>query len=485
MLSNGSSLFILGEKFGNVFVGLQPGFGYEGDPMRLLFERGFAPTHAFSAFYRYLREDFDADAVLHFGTHGALEFMPGKQVGLSADCWPERLIGPLPNLYLYAANNPSEGALARRRGAATLISYLTPPIAQAGLYKGLVELKASLQRWRSAGPQSAERAPLAALIVEQAAALDLETRPADSEAALVAAIADQLVELERTLIPDGLHTVGQGASPEERIDLLGAMAESREGAPAVSRAALIALVGGATPEASALIDSPRPTREAIATLADLAASDRLLARDHEVGAILHALDGGYIRPAPGGDLVRTPAILPTGRNLHGFDPFHIPSVFAVREGARHAQILLDRHRLDTGATPESIAMVLWGSDNLKSEGAPIAQAMALIGARPRVDNYGRLCGAELVSLAELGRPRIDVVVTLSGIFRDLLALQTRMIAEAAFLAASAEEPAELNFVRKHALAHMAEQGCELETAALRVFSNADGAYGANVNQLID
>ena len=130
-------------------------------------------------------------------------------------------------------------------------------------------------------------------------------------------------------------------------------------------------------------------------------------------------------------------------------------------------------------------MVLWGSDNLKSEGAPIAQAMALIGARPRVDNYGRLCGAELVPLAELGRPRIDVVVTLSGIFRDLLALQTRMIAEAAFLAASAEEPAELNFVRKHALAHMAEQGCELETAALRVFSNADGAYGANVNQLID
>ena len=218
----------------------------------------------------------------------------------------------------------------------------------------------------------------------------------------------------------------------------------------------------------------------------MAASDRLLARDHEIDAILHALDGGYIRPAPGGDLVRTPAILPTGRNLHGFDPFHLPSVFAVREGARHAELLLDRHRADTGATPESVAMVLWGSDNLKSEGAPIAQAMALIGARPRVDGYGRLCGAELIPLAELGRPRIDVVVTLSGIFRDLLSLQTRMIAEAAWLAASAEdEPAELNFVRKHALAHMAEQGCELETAALRVFSNADGAYGSNVNQLID
>ncbi len=151
-LSDGSSIFILGAQFGKVFVGLQPGFGYEGDPMRLLFERGFAPTHAFSAFYRYLREDFGAHAVLHFGTHGALEFMPGKQVGLTADCWPESLIGDLPNFYLYAANNPSEGALAKRRSAATLISYLTPPISHAGLYKGLVDLKASIQRWRACPP---------------------------------------------------------------------------------------------------------------------------------------------------------------------------------------------------------------------------------------------------------------------------------------------------------------------------------------------
>ncbi|MCU0944669.1 MAG: magnesium chelatase subunit H, partial [Rubritepida sp.] len=131
--SDGSSIFVLGERFGNVFVGIQPGFGYEGDPMRLLFERGFAPTHAFSAFYRWLREDFRAHAVLHFGTHGALEFMPGKQTGMSGNCWPDRLIGDLPNFYLYASNNPSEGAIAKRRAAATLVSYLTPPVAQAGL----------------------------------------------------------------------------------------------------------------------------------------------------------------------------------------------------------------------------------------------------------------------------------------------------------------------------------------------------------------
>ena len=147
--SDGSSIFVLGAKFGNVFVGIQPAFGYEGDPMRLLFEKGFAPTHAFSAYYRWLREDFGADAVLHFGTHGALEFMPGKQVGLSGACWPDRLIQDLPNVYLYAANNPSEGTIAKRRAAAVLVSYLTPPVAHAGLYRGLADLKATIERWRA------------------------------------------------------------------------------------------------------------------------------------------------------------------------------------------------------------------------------------------------------------------------------------------------------------------------------------------------
>ena len=162
--TDGRSIFVLGERFGNVFVGVQPAFGYEGDPMRLLFEKGFAPTHAFSAFYRWLREDFGAHAVLHFGTHGALEFMPGKQAGLSAACWPDRLIGDLPNFYLYAANNPSEGTIAKRRSAATLISYLTPPVAQAGLYRGLLDLKASLERWRGLSPdESVERDRMAPL----------------------------------------------------------------------------------------------------------------------------------------------------------------------------------------------------------------------------------------------------------------------------------------------------------------------------------
>ncbi len=490
-LSNGRSIFVLGAQFGNVFVGIQPAFGYEGDPMRLLFEQGFAPTHAFAAFYRYLREDLDVHAVLHFGTHGALEFMPGKQVGLSAACWPDRLIGDLPNFYLYASNNPSEGLIAKRRAAATLLTYLTPPIAQADLYRGLAELKASIERWRVRDAQDATKhADLAELIQAQATELDLVEAAAEGApwgadaAAEVERLRLALVELEETLIPYGLHVVGDAPSPAERVDMLLALARASRG-EALDRAVVEALVDGATPE-QALALATAPLGETTRDLyLELAATDRLLATDHELGAIVHALDGGYVRPAPGGDLLRNPGILPTGRNLHGFDPFRLPSAFAVQDGARQAEQLLARHMTEGNALPESIALVLWGTDNLKTEGCPIAQALALIGARPRFDSYGRVAGAALVPLEELGRPRIDVVMTLSGIFRDLLPLQTKLLAEAAYLAASADEPLEQNFLRKHSLAYQAEQGCDLETAALRVFSNAEQAYGSNVNMLID
>ena len=450
VLTDGRSIFIMGHHFGNVFVGLQPGFGYEGDPMRLLFETGFAPTHAFSAFYRYLAQDFGAHAVLHFGTHGALEFMPGKQAGLSAACWPDRLIGHLPNFNLYASNNPSEGMIAKRRANAVLISYLTPPVAHAGLYRGLLDLKASLDRWRAMDPEAdAEQAmQLAVLMQAQAAAVNLaDAEPAWTDSpAEIARLGAALLELEYALIPNGLHVIGQPPSPAERTEMLD-------------------FAGVTEPVERARLEA-------------------LLATDHELPAIIHALDGGFVRPAPGGDLLRTTAVLPTGRNLHGFDPFHLPSKFAVADGARQADRLLARHAQDGAGLPETVAMVLWGTDNLKSEGGPIAQALWLMGAAPRFDSYGRLCGARLLTLEELGRPRVDVVITLSGIFRDLLPLQTRLLAEAALLAAQADEAPEENFIRKHALAFIAAHGGDMEQAALRVFGNADGAYGANVNSLV-
>ena len=485
--SDGRSILILGERFGNVFVGVQPAFGFEGDPMRLLFESGFAPTHAFSAFYRWLREDFAANAVLHFGTHGALEFMPGKQTGLSGKCWPDRLIRDLPNFYLYASNNPSEGALAKRRAAATLISYMTPPVAHSGLYRGLLEMKAAIEQWRLLPPEAdAQRLERGTIIQAQAAALELAAAEplwrADEAAPRIAKLTSDVLELEYTLIPHGLHAVGVPPSLEERADQIVAMAEASHGL-VLPRAAAEALVRGDA--VTDVLLGAGLDASAISALEALQSIDALIAEDHEVPAILHALDGKYIRPAPGGDLLRTPAVLPTGRNLHGFDPFKLPSAYACHDGAQQADRLLARHAADGNGLPETIAMVLWGTDCLKTEGAPIALILALLGAMPRFDSYGRLAGATLVPLAELGRPRIDVVVTMSGIFRDLLPLQIKLLAEAALLAAEAEEPNDQNFVRKHATAFQAEHGCDLATAALRVFGNAEGAYGANVNQMLE
>jgi magnesium chelatase subunit H len=253
----------------------------------------------------------------------------------------------------------------------------------------------------------------------------------------------KLLEAEDALIPEGLHVVGKLLSD-------------------AARAAHVAR----------LPDADDATRARV---------DTALQQDHETPALLRALGGRFIMPVPGGDLIRSPEIVPTGRNIHAFDPFRMPTAFACREGARQAQLLLDTHP----TMPRTVALVLWGSDNIKSDGAPIGQALALIGARPRFDAFGRLAGADLIPLAELGRPRIDVVMTLSGIFRDLLPLQTRLLAEAALKAAQADEPETMNFIRAHALDYAAKMGCDLETAALRVFSNAEGAYGSNVNQLVD
>ena len=495
--SNGSGIFILGKQYGNVLVTVQPGFGFEGDPMRLLFEKGFAPTHAFSAFYRYLREDFAANAVLHFGTHGALEFMPGKQAGMSGSCWPDRLISDLPNFYLYASNNPSEGALAKRRAGATLISYLTPPVTQAGIYAGLADLKTSIERWRGLSPEQRgeeEDHDLAALIQAQAAQMDLckaeplwDVHDANDIQQRVTKLYEQILELEYTLIPHGMHVVGSTPSESERVDLLSAMAIGSF-SQTLPNSAITQLVQGKSIQTivNKNVDLQEFAREeAIAILEKLQHWDQQIQEETEIPSILKALDGRFIRPAPGGDVMRNPEVLPSGRNLHGFDPFRIPSAFAVKDGAKQAQKILQRHIDDAKALPESIALVLWGSDNLKSEGGQIGQALALLGALPRFDGYGRLAGATLIPLAELGRPRIDVVITLSGIFRDLMPLQIKLLAEAAYLAAAADEPIEQNFVRKHALAYMNEHGCDLETAALRVYGNADGTYGANVNHLVE
>ena len=434
--SNGSDLYILGAQFGKVFVGVQPTFGYEGDPMRLLFEHGFAPTHAFSAFYQFMKHQHKADVLLHFGMHGALEFMPGKQNGCGGKDWPDRLIGNMPNIYLYAANNPSEATLAKRRSNAITITHLTPPLQASGLYRGLADLKDSLSKWRALPPGDVASKPLEALIAAQAEIVHLDGTDLNR-------LWITLLETEDALIPDGLHIIGQKL-PAHKVE------------------ALLDLMSFDTTQA------------------------REMARAHlqssaELDGLMRGLNGQFIQPVPGGDVIRAPDILPTGRNIHAFDPFRMPTAFAMQDGAQQAEELLRTH----DGLPKTVALVLWGSDNIKSNGGPIAQALSLMGAKPRFDANGRLCGADLISLEQLGRARIDVVITLSGIFRDLLPLQTKMLADAALQCAMADEPLEMNPIRAHALAFSQAQNCSLETAALRVFSNSEGAYGSNVNQLVD
>jgi magnesium chelatase subunit H len=503
-LSDGGNLLVLGQSFGNVFVGLQPGMGYEGDPMRLLFEQGFAPTHAFSAFYRWIREDFGADALVHFGTHGAAEFMPGKQVGLSERCWPDRLLGDTPDLYIYAANNPSEGTLAKRRGNATLVSYLTPSLSRAGLYRDLLTLRAELDQWSGRDEGDAGDPALLESITTRAGLLELKIPGGDpTPDALVQDLRRQLLELEYALIPTGLHVLGNAPDADARRDLVSAAAEA--GFPAehippfdelrqateppcqeVLEPVAAAVEGGDPSRARRLLREAGCPGDDVDRLVDVLADlrDRLL-ENPELGALVHALDGRWVAPAPGGDVIRNPAVLPTGRNTYGFDPWRVPSAGAQREGRVQAERLLERLRAEKGEWPETVALALWGTDNMKRDGAPLAQALALMGATARFDAYGRLSGAELIPLEELGRPRVDVLITTSGVFRDLLPLQLRLLAEAAWLAASAEEDPEQNAVRRHALAQMDALGCTLEEASRRVFSNADGAYGANVNMTVE
>ncbi len=498
-LSDGANVLVLGAQFGNVFIGLQPGAGYEGDPMRLLFEKGFAPTHAFSAFYRWIREDFGAHAFVHFGTHGATEFLPGKQVGLGPECWPDRLLGDTPNVYLYAANNPSEGTLAKRRGNATLVSYLTPTLARAGLYRDLLELKEDLDRW-SRSPDEA----VLETIRTRAGLLELKGAEAgDDPSREVARLREQLLELEYALIPTGLHQLGRIMDTGSRAEIMAAAAEAgfpdRDLAPFIELASTSRMPARerleATVQAILQRDSAAAAkhlaaegldgsaaRELAAALLDL---DQRLEGNPELDAVVQALDAGYIAPAPGGDVIRNPAVLPTGRNTYGFDPWRVPTPAAMIEGRAQADRLVQRLHDELGHWPVSIGLALWGTDNMKRDGAPLAQALALLGAEPQFDSYGRLSGARLLSLEELGRPRVDVVVTASGVFRDLMPLQTRLLADAAFQAASADEPADLNPVRAHALEQMQAMSCSLEEAAARVFSNADGAYGANVNLTIE
>lgn len=512
-------IVIRGRSLGRVFVGIQPSFGYEGDPMRLLLSPDASPSHSFAAFYGWLERHWQADAVIHFGTHGAMEFMPGKQVGLTPACYPDLLLGDVPHLYLYAVNNPAEATIAKRRGYAATVSYLTPPLGEAGLYRDLAELKAAVAAYRR-GDSPVTRRSAAAVIGQLMARsgldADLQARgialPPWDEANddAVAALADYLYELETELIPLGLHIAGQPldaearqrflevalrhAQPEHGIPSLDELAaRARGGAPLsdTERGAVVSLLVQGDEKGAwrrvagngAVGTPPPPEWEKLAAFSR-SFLERLDTKD-EIQGLLRGLEGRYIPPSPGGEPGRRPDVLPTGRNIHALDPQGVPSKVAREAGREMAEALLARFVAEKGRYPETVAMVLWGTDNIKTEGEGIAQALYLMGVEVEDDSRGRATRLRLIPLSELKRPRIDVVMTVSGIFRDIFPSAMALLDEAARLAAAADEPPEMNFIRRHALQFAHGLQVDWQAAASRVFSNRPGEYGTGVNIAVE
>ncbi|MEH1923807.1 magnesium chelatase subunit H [Nostoc sp.] len=557
--SDGQNLLIYGKQFGNVFIGVQPTFGYEGDPMRLLFSRSASPHHGFAAYYTYLEQVWKADAVLHFGTHGSLEFMPGKQMGMSGDCYPDNLIGSIPNLYYYAANNPSEATIAKRRSYAETISYLTPPAENAGLYKGLKELSELIASYQTL-KDSGRGVSIVNSIMDKCRIVNLDKdinlpetdardMSTDDRDNIVGNVYRKLMEIESRLLPCGLHVIGKPPSAEEAIATLVNIAsldrqeEGLQGLPGIiansigrniddiyqnsdrgiledvqllqditlaTRAAVTALVqeqidaegrvslvsrlnffnmGKKEPWVEALHKAGYPKVDTAALkplLEYLEFCLQQVCADNELGALLRGLEGEYILPGPGGDPIRNPDVLPTGKNIHALDPQSIPTTAAVQSAKIVVDRLLIRNKAENeGKWPETIACVLWGTDNIKTYGESLAQIMWMLGVRPVPDALGRVNKLELISLEELGRPRIDVVINCSGVFRDLFINQMNLLDQGVKMAAEADEPLEMNFVRKHALQQAEEMGINLRQAATRVFSNASGSYSSNINLAVE
>jgi magnesium chelatase subunit H len=463
----GEELHIGGVELGNVWIGVQPPLGLQGDPMRLMFERDLTPHPQYAAFYKWLENEFQADAVVHFGMHGTVEWLPGSPLGNTGYSWSDILLGNLPNLYIYAANNPSESILAKRRGYGVLISHNVPPYGRAGLYKELVALRDLIAEYRE-DPQKNYllKEAICKKIVDtglevdcpftDAKKLGIPFTPENVRMFSSHAFDDYLVKLyeylqvlENRLFSSGLHTLGEAPNPEEL------------------QAYLQAYFGEET-------ENNQEEKKLI--------SDLLMQTTEELTNLLRGLNGEYIPPAPGGDLLRDgPGVLPTGRNIHALDPYRMPSPAAYERGREIAQKMISQHLQEHGNYPETVAVLLWGLDAIKTKGESIGILLELVGAEPVKEGTGRIVRYELKPLATLGHPRIDVLGNLSGIFRDSFVNIIELLDDLFQRAADADEPEDQNFIRKHALALKA-QG--VENTSARLFSNPAGDFGSLVNDRV-
>jgi cobaltochelatase CobN len=517
-------------RAGNLVLLVQPPRGFGENPVAIYHDPAMPPSHHYLAAYRWLEEGFGAHAVVHLGKHGTLEWLPGKNLGMSAACWADAVLGNLPLVYPFLVNDPGEGTQAKRRAHATIVDHLVPPMTRAETYGDLARLEQLMDEHASLaaldpGKLPAVRAQIWTLI--QAARLDhdlgLSSRPHDVEFDdFLLHVDGWLCEVKDAQIRDGLHVLGVAPAGAERVGLVLAMLQARQlwsgqaGAlPGLRQALGLAEDGTAARaevdrvegQARALVEAMElagwqagaaPTvatemlgggNEPVERLLAFAATElvpRLEATSGELEAVLHALDGGHVPAGPSGSPLRGLVnVLPTGRNFYAVDPKAVPSRLAWETGQQLADSLLDRYREETGGWPDSVGLSVWGTAAMRTSGDDVAEVLALLGVRPVWDEVSRrVTGLEVVDLAELGRPRIDVVVRISGFFRDAFPQLVTLLDDAVGLVAGLDEDPAANLVRAHALADL-ERHADLRRATTRIFGSPPGAYGAGLLPLLD
>ncbi|MBB1254998.1 cobaltochelatase subunit CobN [Streptomyces sp. OF3] len=520
-------------RHGNLLIVIQPPRGFGENPVAIYHDPDLPPSHHYLAAYRWMASGqdeggFGAHAMIHLGKHGNLEWLPGKNAGLSAACAPDAALGDLPLIYPFLVNDPGEGTQAKRRVHATLIDHLVPPMARADSYGDIARLEQLLDEYAAISVMDpaklpAIRAQIWTLI--QAAKLDhdlgMEDRPDDDGFDdFLLHVDGWLCEVKDAQIRDGLHVLGGAPTGPERVNLVLAVLRARQiwgGTTALpglrealgldESAATRTTADEAETRARALVeameavgwaldavpavtaDLPEDQRQPVADVLEFAANEvvpRLAGTVDEINHAVHALNGGFVPAGPSGSPLRGLVnVLPTGRNFYSVDPKAVPSRLAWETGQALADSLLERYRTDHGDWPPSVGLSLWGTSAMRTSGDDVAEALALLGVRPVWDDASRrVTGLEPVPLEELGRPRIDVTLRISGFFRDAFPHVVGLLDDAVRLAASLDEPAESNFVRAHAQADLAEHGDE-RRATTRIFGSRPGTYGAGLLQLID
>ncbi|MFI0981009.1 cobaltochelatase subunit CobN [Streptomyces sp. NPDC021093] len=516
-------------RFGNLLILIQPPRGFGENPIAIYHDPDLPPSHHYLAAYRWIAASaddngFGADAMIHLGKHGNLEWLPGKNAGLSAACGPDAALGDLPLIYPFLVNDPGEGTQAKRRVHATLVDHLVPPMARADSYGDIARLEQLLDEHAQIASMDpaklpAIRAQIWTLI--QAAKLDhdlgLEDRPEDEGFdEFIMHLDGWLCEIKDVQIRDGLHVLGGAPAGEARVNLVLAILRARQiwggtaslpglrealglDESAAQRTAadeieeqargLVQAMEDAdwAPEAVAGVAAGHPA--AVADILGFAAHEvvpRLAATTDELTHAVHALNGGFVPAGPSGSPLRGLVnVLPTGRNFYSVDPKAVPSKLAWETGQALADSLLERYKADNGEWPTSVGLSLWGTSAMRTAGDDIAEAFALLGVRPVWDDASRrVTGLEAIPADELGRPRIDVTLRISGFFRDAFPHTIGLLDDAVRLAASLDEPAEINYVRAHTQADLAEHGDE-RRATTRIFGSRPGTYGAGLLQLID